>query len=206
MAISKPLKHRVIPRSYYNAVLAGAWIYGAVIAAVFVTDFKSESWQKHRGLLSTIAGFIFPLFVITCMYINMYRKVTLFNMRRRCYSLKSFHKRENRERKIAKILLIITILFNLSWLPFFTMSLLFIFCPLKCLLQGKKLMHLLDFVKLLHYGNSAINPVVYTFHSLKMRSTLIRIVAPCHILTPVAPVAREFPLSFPCPLACRFCP
>lgn len=89
---------------------------------------------------------------------------------------------------------IITILFNVSWLPFFTMSLLFIFCPLKCLPQGKNLMHLLDFVKLLHYGNSAINPVVYTFRSLKMRSTVIRIVAPCHIQTPVAPVARAIPL------------
>lgn len=58
-------------------------------------------------------------------------------------------------------------------------------------------MHLLDFVKLLHYGNSAINPVVYTFRSLQMRSTVIRIVAPCHIRTPVAPVARAIPLVLP---------
>lgn len=104
MAIFKPLKHRVIPRSYSNAVLTAAWIYGAVTAAVFVADFKSESWRKHRGLLSTIAGFILPLFDIICMYINMYAKVTLFNIRRQCYSLKSFYKRENNNNFIQCIM------------------------------------------------------------------------------------------------------
>lgn len=194
IAISKPLRHRVIPRCRYYTALAATWIYGLVIASVFVTDFKSDSWWKYRGLLSTTAGFIFPLFVIICMYANIYNNVILFNIRRRCYSVSSLHEKAFHERKSAKTVLIVISLFVLSWLPFFSLSMLYIFCPLKCLPQGNKLMHLVDFVKFLHYGNSAINPVVYTFRSSEMRTTLMRIVAPCRVQTPVTSV-RTIPLA-----------
>ena len=194
IAISKPLTHRVIPRCRYYTALAATWIYGLLIASVFVTDFESDSWWKYRGFLSTTAGFVFPLIVIICMYANIYNNVTLFNIRRRCYSVSSLHEKAFHERKTAKTVLIVISLFVLSWLPFFLLSMLYIFCPLKCLPQGNKLMHLVDFVKFLHYGNSAINPVVYTFRCSEMRTTLIRIVAPCRVQTPVTSV-RTIPLA-----------
>ena len=191
IAISKPLRHRVIPRCRYYAVLAATWIYGLVIASVFVTDFKSDSWRSYRGILSTTAGFIFPLCVIICMYANIYNNVILFNIRRRCYAVGSLHEKAFHERTTAKTVLIVISLFVLSWLPFFSLSVLAIF---KCLPQGKYSMHLVDFVKFLHYGNSAINPVVYTFRNSEMRKTLMRIVAPCCVQTPVTPV-HTIPLA-----------
>lgn len=199
IAISTPLRHRVIPRCYYFIVLAATWVYGLVIAGIFVTDFKSDSWRKHRGLLSTTAGFILPLLVIICMYANIYNNVKMFNIRRRSYSVSSLHKKVHQERTTAKTVLIVTSLFVMSWLPFFSLSVLFIFCPRTCLPQGMSLLHLVDFAKLLHYGNSAINPVVYTFRSLEMRTTLLRIIAPCLVQTPVTSVrtVRTIPLVAP---------
>jgi len=196
IAISKPLRHRVIPRCYYYAVLAATWVYGLVIAIVFVTDFKSDSWRRHRGLLSTTVGFLLPLFIIICMYANIYNNVKLFNIRRRSYSVSSLQRKIHHERTTAKTVLIVTSLFVLSWLPFFTLSVLFIFCPRQCFPQGVSLLHLVDFVKLLHYGNSAINPLIYTFRSAEMRTTVMRIIAPCLVQTPVTPV-RTIPLVAP---------
>ena len=103
IAISKPLRHRVIPRCYYYTVLVATWVYGLVIAGIFVTDFKSLSWRKNRGLLSTTAGFIVPLIIIISMYANIYNNVKLFNIRRRSYSVCSLQKKVNNCREGAKV-------------------------------------------------------------------------------------------------------
>ena len=194
IAISKPLRHRVIPKCYYQCVLVAAWMYGMIVAGIFITDFKSDSWSRYRGLLTTTAGFVVPLVIIISMYANIYKNVKLFNIRRRSYSVSSIQKKVQNERATANTVLIVTSLFLLSWLPFFTLSVLFIFCSaLKCVPRGMSPLYLVDFAKILHYGNSAMNPVVYTFRSSEMRMTLIRIVAPCHVQTPVNSVQRVIP-------------
>ncbi|XP_068682385.1 adenosine receptor A1-like [Montipora foliosa] len=195
IAISKPLKHRVIPRRYYYVAIAATWSFGLLTAIVFVADFKSTTWRKYRGLFSTVAGFIVPICVITYMYADIYRRVKVFNTRQRRYRLNSPNKRYQ-EKTAAKTVFIITSLFLLSWLPFFTLSMLYILCPAKCLPRGEDLMHLVDFVKLLQYGNSAINPVVYALRSSEIRATLSRIVAPCIIqLKVTASSPRNVPLT-----------
>ena len=146
-------------------------------------------------MLSTIAGFFLPLLIIICMYANVYKSVKLFNIRRRSYSISSLQRKVHHERTTAKTVLIVTGLFVLSWLPFFTLSVLFIFWP-GYLPRGTNLMHLVDFVKLLHYSNSAINPLVYTYRIPQVRRTLMRIIAPCLVQTDVPSVR-----SLPVPLA-----
>lgn len=192
IAISKPLRHRVMPRWYYYCAIAATWAYGLVIAGIFVSDIKLAMWWKYKGLLSTIGGFFLPLLIIICMYANIYKSVKLFNIRRRSYSISSLQKKVHHERTTAKTVLIVTGLFVASWLPFFTLSVLYIFLP-HYLPRGVSLMHLLDFVKLLHYSNSAINPVVYTYRILEVRTSLMRIVAPCLVQTDVSS-ARSLPV------------
>lgn len=193
IAISKPLRHRVMPRWYYYAAIAGTWVYGLSIAGIFLSDFKHVMWRKYRGLLNTIAGFILPLLIIICMYANIYKNVRLFNIRRRSYSIRSLQRKAHHERTTAKTVLIVTSFFVAAWLPFFTLSMLFMFCPREHLPQGMALLHLLDFVKLLHYSNSVINPVVYSYRILEVRNTLMRIVAPCLVQTPISS-ARSLPI------------
>lgn len=192
IAISKPLRHRVIPRVYYYVAIAATWVYGFTIAYIFVSDLKAVLWRKYRVLLITIGGFVFPLFIIICMYANIYKSVKLFNIRRRSYSICSLQRKVHHERTTAKTVLIVTGLFVVSWLPFYTLSVLFIFCP-KAVPRGASLLHLLDFVKFLHYSNSAINPVVYTYRIREVRTTLLRFVAPCLAQTPITS-ARSMPI------------
>lgn len=204
IAISKPLRHRVMPRCYYYCAIAATWTYGLVIAGIFVSDFKLAMWKKYRGLLSTIAGFFLPLLIIICMYANIYKSVKLFSIRRRSYSISSLQRKVHHERTTAKTVLIVTSLFVLSWLPFFTLSVLFIFWP-HYLPRGTSLIHLLDFVKLLHYSNSAINPLVYTYRIFEVRTTLMRIVAPCRVQTDV-PSARSLPVPLAVQMSAPFGP
>ena len=194
IAISKPLKHRVISRRYYFVAIAATWVYGLITASLFVADFKSGSWKKHRWLLSTTAGFIVPICIITYMYADIYKKVKLFIIRRQRYCLNLRNKRRYQEKATAKTVFIVTGLFLLSWLPFFMLSMLHMICPRKCLPRGERLMHLVDFVKLLHYGNSAINPVIYSLRSLEIRATLKRIITSC-IIQPInaSSSSREIP-------------
>lgn len=200
IAISKPLRHRLMRRCHYYCAIAATWAYGLVIASIFVSDFKVAMWRKYKGLLSTIGGFFLPLLIIICMYANVYKSVKLFNIRRRAYSISSLQRKVHHERTTAKTVLIVTGLFVLSWLPFFTLSVLFIFWP-GYLPRGTNLMHLVDFVKLLHYSNSAINPLVYTYRIPQVRRTLMRIIAPCLVQTDVPSVR-----SLPVPLAVQKSP
>ena len=204
IAISKPLRHRVMPRWYYYCAIAATWMYGLVIAGIFVTDFKVAMWLKYRGLLSTMAGFFVPLLVIICMYANIYKSVKLFNIRRRSYSISSLQNKVHHERTTAKTVVIVTSLFVASWLPFCTLSVLAIFWP-HYLPRGMSLMHLLDFVKFLHYSNSAINPVVYTYRILEVRTALMRIVAPCLVQTDVTS-GRSIPIPMVVQKSSRLAP
>ncbi|XP_020619048.1 dopamine receptor 2-like [Orbicella faveolata] len=192
IAISKPLRHRVMRRYHYYCAIAATWAYGLAVAGIFANDFKFAMWRKYKGLFSAIAGFFLPLLIIICMYANIYKSVKQFNIRRRSYSISSLQRKVHHEQTTAKTVLIVTGLFLLSWLPFFTLSVLFIFWP-SYLPHGTNLMHLLDFVKLLHYSNSAINPLVYTYRISEVRSTLMQLIAPCLVQTD-APSARSLPV------------
>jgi len=179
-------------RYHYYCAIAATWAYGLAIAGIFASDFKFAMWRKYKGLFSAIAGFFLPLLIIICMYANIYKSVKQFNIRRRSYSISSLQRKVHHEQTTAKTVLIVTGLFLLSWLPFFTLSVLFIFWP-SYLPHGTNLMHLLDFVKLLHYSNSAINPLVYTYRISEVRSTLMQLIAPCLVQTD-APSARSLPV------------
>lgn len=192
-SISRPLKHRAMARVYYHVAIAATWLYGLAITYIFVSDFKAVPWQKYRVLLITIGGFVLPLFVIICMYADIYKSVKLFNIRRRSYSTNSLQRKVFREKATAKTVIIITSVFVVSWLPFYTLSILFKFCP-KVVPQGVSLFHLLDFVKFLHYSNSAMNPVVYTYRIREVRTTLLKFVAPCLAQAPI-PKAPAMPIA-----------
>ncbi|XP_022808291.1 adenosine receptor A1-like [Stylophora pistillata] len=182
-SISRPLRHRVMPRVYYYIAIAVTWLYGLAIAQIFVSNSNAVPWQKYRVLLITIGGFILPLFVIICMYANIHKSVKLFNTRRRSFPSSSLQRKVIREKTIVKTVLIVTGAFAVSWLPFYTLSILFVFCQ-KVVPQGVSLIHLLDFVKFLHYSNSAMNPLVYTYRIQEVRTTLLKFAAPCLAQTP----------------------
>ncbi|KFM72805.1 5-hydroxytryptamine receptor, partial [Stegodyphus mimosarum] len=72
--------------------------------------------------------------------------------------------RTKRERKAAKTLTVITGVFVICWLPFFTMALLMPLCE-ECQPSNE----LFSFALWLGYANSMLNPVIYTVFSPDFR-------------------------------------
>ncbi|XP_062842608.1 adenosine receptor A1-like [Trichomycterus rosablanca] len=74
-----------------------------------------------------------------------------------------------KELKLAKSLALVLFLFAVSWLPLHILNCVTLFCPK---LKNKILIYI---AILLSHGNSAVNPVVYTFRIKKFRSTFLNI-------------------------------
>lgn len=65
----------------------------------------------------------------------------------------------------------ITLLFVITWLPLFALSILATFNP-EVLPWPSTSTRLLHFVKCMHYSSSAINPVLYSYRNVELRRTI----------------------------------
>ncbi|CAL8340158.1 unnamed protein product [Lota lota] len=75
-----------------------------------------------------------------------------------------------KELKLAKSLALVLFLFTVSWLPLHIINCITLFCP-NCVTH-KKFIHV---AILLTHGNSAVNPIVYSFHINKFRTAFRKI-------------------------------
>lgn len=75
-----------------------------------------------------------------------------------------------REYKTAITLGLITGLFFVCWLPFFVVSMISFYCS-NCISSHFNVAQLAMLVKWMHYSNSAVNPVVYSFRNPEIRKT-----------------------------------
>ena len=177
-AISKPLYHRTLPlRKYYRIVWA-IWLYAMILAATFIQEF-GPGWLHYRGIVSFLTGFFVPLCLIIVMYINICRNVRKCNFRRRSLSSNTSSKDLQRERRTTYTVAIVIGLFVVAWLPFFTLSILSVFCGHTCIPMGASFRPGIDLVKMLHYSNSVVNPFVYGYRNAKMRRTILNILVRC---------------------------
>ena len=79
----------------------------------------------------------------------------------------------NKERKTAITVGLITGIFFICWLPFFVVSVISFYCSY-CLSLHINVAQLAMLVKWMHYGNSSVNPVVYSFRNPEIRKTFCK--------------------------------
>ena len=98
------------------------------------------------------------------------------------------------DKKVARMLLTITLTFVLTWLPFHLLNIINFFCDF-CLTT--KLPHnALFFCKLLHYANSFINPIIYSFQMPEFRIALGRkLCKETFVVVEETPKIEEIPLD-----------
>jgi adenosine A1 receptor len=75
-----------------------------------------------------------------------------------------------KELKLVKSLALVLFLFTVSWLPVHILNCITLFCP-KCVEHKKGI----RIAILLSHGNSAVNPVVYSFHINKFHTAFRKI-------------------------------
>ena len=175
LAICWPVQHRLSSFKRYYLMIFATWSYSIMITAVYSVDFN-PTYKRYRGSLVFVAGFAVPLLIIIVMYSSIHRSVVSMNAHWKRVNAKTsvLRKSVQREKRTATTVFIVTALFIAAWLPFFVVSMLWTFHR-SSLLVGGGFIRLMDFIKWMHYSNSAVNPIVYAYRSEEIRKMLFKL-------------------------------
>ena len=164
IAITSPLRYsQIITKTRAIIALICLWLYSTFIATI----------NLHRGsyypVLVFVVSFLLPLAVMIYSYSRIFlaalRQARRIQPMRQAFYFK-------REIKAAKTLAIVMGAFIVCWTPFFVMNILvqFITFDVPPVVTVA--------IKLLHYGNSALNPVIYSSSNRDFRYKILRVL-PC---------------------------
>lgn len=147
-AIGWPVRHRVSSRRSYLLSASMAWCITLVAAAMFVPEKNLTHFP--RFLVLQLCFFI-PLTLICITYITIGIIV-------KCHKHDSNSWNHHKETKLILTIFFLIILFVAAWTPFMAINIITFLC-VKCVIPN----NVVYFSKLLHYSNSAVNPLVYGY-------------------------------------------
>ena len=157
-ATAYPIKHRGTSKRFYRYSVLLIWLVSLLLACSKLLP-SSEVLKKSRLYLISLV-FILPLIVICAAYISIW-----FKVRKRFLSGRGSAALDPAVR-MALTLLIVIGLFVVAWLPFFVVRLVLNHCNGFCVSW-----RLFYAVKMLHFSNSAVNPLVYGLRVPEYRKT-----------------------------------
>ena len=159
-SVKWPLYNRNAPKAFSISLIAAAWMLASLLMVAY---FLREAGHISELVFVCLLMFSISLSVllICVFYAFLWKRVKSFGPGRTRSTL--------RDRRLAVTLTIITVAFTLTWLPFHVVNFVYYFCARELCLPPPTLVYL---SKLLHYGNSILNPVVYSFRNQQFRQTL----------------------------------
>ncbi|XP_020892134.1 5-hydroxytryptamine receptor 2A-like [Exaiptasia diaphana] len=98
------------------------------------------------------------------------QKMSFKRLRRMRLKVKQRRESIDRDNRLALTLFMVTAISLLAWLPFEIMNIIFSLCK-SCRVKLYNI-HVLSLTKLLHYANSVVNPIIYTFRITEFRRTV----------------------------------
>lgn len=160
-----PHRHRSATKKTFLLFVAFLWFLAACLAGLrLLSNFILAHLFLNIFSYCMIASIFTSLFIISLAYALVWHRV------RNPLHLHLQHKhRTAQERKLAVTLSILTIVFVLTWVPFYIMNIIILFC------ESCYVLEVVYFGKLLHYANSFINPIIYTFKIREFRKTLLKL-------------------------------
>ena len=157
-----PLKHRCTSwRSrFYWLSAAFAWIIAGVLTTLRALTWKAvlpPSYDSH-----VIFAFVFlALVTIIVAYTSIWTKIKSRKRNNNNFVIK--------EKSVAQVMLIVTIVFIVMWLPFFLIN---VVASFDNQLMQSIPPNVVYFAKLMHYGNSFVNPIIYYLKLPQFRKAL----------------------------------
>lgn len=177
IAICRPYFHQRLSSWFHKGTLIFIWTLSISMAG-FSWYFNHPEDKQIFNFTVFVLGFILPVSIIISMYIGIFRvaRSLMKRQQRPYFSNEKDHRRRLRDdHKVAVTVAVICGFFIIAWLPFFVLSIIAAYC-LPCLPSTPiDIQRMIAIVKLLHYGNSMVNPVVYAFRDREMRNTFLRI-------------------------------
>ncbi|XP_029207000.2 trace amine-associated receptor 7e-like [Acropora millepora] len=157
-----PLKHRLIKKKIFEAVVSIVWITAGLIS----TSFVSQLFEEHISVVLQASLFLFCLLVIVVSYSSISIKIVCGNQPHR-------HGGTSRERKLTKTLFIVTAVSLLLTLPNIILRTYAFYAFLTLQMISVRTYALLDcFFLLLFYANTLVNPAFYTLRMPEFRKAL----------------------------------
>ncbi|XP_022788049.1 adenosine receptor A1-like [Stylophora pistillata] len=168
-AIVRPLRHRTLSIKVFYVMIAIPWLYAAIIASLQPVQFAGD-WQDVYTLLVAFTCFIIPFVVIFFAYLFIYRFARNQPGKRSICQHRAVRQAYKKDLKLSVTLALITGLFVAAWLPLFVVTMIGTYYP-QHLPLSTRTYRVTQLVKFCHYGNSALNPVVYAFRNSEMIAT-----------------------------------
>lgn len=195
VAISKPFLQQTLTSRQYYITLAVVWLVALLIST---SRFRvSMSHSKFYVLALVSLGFIIPMVVISLVNIYIFKVAKKLIQEEPTVDGGSSNERKKKvqkERRIAKTLVIVTFLFFLALLPTYTIALIGGFCLKSgCLLYKLKwhdILRLMKIAKWMQYSNSGVNPFIYAFRDAEMRRTFQMISSRAMSFRPVSAIVN----------------
>ena len=164
-AVSYPMKFRSVSNQLYCLVICVVWAMAGAVSVLFILTSLALLPQYVFVHSLTILS-LSSLFITCVAYVAIWIRLKLWNRTQENCSLCA-----RREKHLAGILLLITVVFFFTWCPFHIMNILANYeakvlrnVPAKVIYVGK----------LLQYGNSFANPVIYSFKIPEFKAAIKR--------------------------------
>lgn len=202
LAISRPFVHEALSTTHYTIVICCIWMTASVIAAIRPALDKSSSDSNNSPYriytpFLLFVGYVGPGILVSVVNISIFKvaRALISNLPTMANQEESNKIRKNlkKQRRTALTLTFVTALFLVSWLSFFTVSTISVFCR-ECF-PFHKLSGFLLFSKWLQYSNSAMNPLVYAFRDLELRKTFVRLLSRCRRRVTIRQALRVAPVN-----------
>ncbi|XP_068686079.1 histamine H2 receptor-like [Montipora foliosa] len=165
IAITSPLRYaQIITKTRAIITLIFLWSYSILISAINLRG------GMYYPVLVFVVSFLLPLTVMCYSYSRIF--VAAVRQLRRIQPIRQafYYKREI---KAAKTLAMVMGVFIACWTPFFVINILVRFS------KGLYVQPIMTLaIKLLHYGNSALNPVIYSSTNRDFRNKILSVL-PC---------------------------
>lgn len=159
-----PLKHRCTSRRsrFYWLSAAFAWILAGILPSLKILSSRGifpPSYDNH--IIFTFVSL--ALITILVAYVSIWTRIRS-RKRNISYVIK--------EKSVVQAMLIVTIFFIVMWLPFFLINVVGSFDSQLLLVIPPNVIYA---AKLMHYGNSIVNPIIYTLKLPHFRKALRRV-------------------------------
>lgn len=162
-----PHIHRGIGAKAYFYMIAGVWLLSllmAVLRFLYLNQLIKFGWFFY---------FLIVSFIISLIFIVISYPVIGIRMKYRFANVDQHRKTNDHDRRLAIMLFIVTTVFIFTWLPFHILNFVSFFC-VSCRVVAVEVVYV---IKLLHYFNSCVNPVIYSYLVPEFKRTVFKILA-----------------------------
>ena len=161
-----PHIHRHFRNTVYCLLLGLIWLLSILVSCLRLL-FEEQLLSLQFFFYFLLVSFAIALSIICVSYV-----VIWFRMKFR-FARRDSHKRSTeQDRRLAVMLFTVTVVFVFTWMPFQIINIVTFFCE-PCRNMPYEVAY---FAKFLHYGNSCVNPIIYSFLVPNFRRAVFRIV------------------------------